>query len=168
MMSNLPNPNDFMLGIQKARREFVNYDPFGQEKTFFGRVQIDPDDFYRCHSHLRDSLVAQIQHDLFTYERDLIYRSVVSSAAPWTSIRSTFVARDMGELLGRGIEYCVKVDAVAAQDKRIYIPVYDRAQMPRDVVKCSYCGGHTKNDKRGHCAGCGGPRNDSYLEDGYK
>ena len=63
------------------------------------------------------------------------------------------------------VEYSLLVHCRSVQTERVYIPVFEQAKMPRDVFKCSWCGGYTKNDKRGHCAGCGGPRNDQYIDD---
>jgi rubrerythrin len=51
-------------------------------------------------------------------------------------------------------------------DERVRVYVFDDYQtalarnpsIPRDLHFCDYCGGHTKDDARGHCAACGGPR----------
>lgn len=40
----------------------------------------------------------------------------------------------------------------------IYKFVNDYSMIPKDYNYCKWCGGHTKNDKRGHCGSCGGPR----------
>ena len=36
--------------------------------------------------------------------------------------------------------------------------VSDFSEIPKDYVKCTFCGGYTKNDERGNCLACGGPR----------
>ena len=44
-------------------------------------------------------------------------------------------------------------------ERQIYIPIYAEMKMPRDVYECRFCGGFTKNDRRGNCGACGAPRN---------
>jgi hypothetical protein len=36
--------------------------------------------------------------------------------------------------------------------------VSDFSEIPKDYQNCTFCGGYTKNDARGHCYACGGPR----------
>lgn len=36
--------------------------------------------------------------------------------------------------------------------------VSDFSEIPKDYAECTFCGGYTKNDERGHCCACGGPR----------
>ena len=32
------------------------------------------------------------------------------------------------------------------------------SSIPKDYQRCSFCGGYTKNDEKGNCFACGGPR----------
>jgi hypothetical protein len=48
--------------------------------------------------------------------------------------------------------------SVVKQVPVIYKFVDDLRMIPTDVHRCDFCGGHTKNDMRGHCAACGAPR----------
>jgi len=63
-----------------------------------------------------------------------------------------------------GIEKTITARAIDITYKQIYIPIYSSSQMPNDVYECSWCGGYTKNDMRGHCCACGAPRSKESFE----
>lgn len=48
--------------------------------------------------------------------------------------------------------------SVVEQKPVVYKFVDDWRMIPKYVHFCEFCGGHTKNDMRGHCCACGAPR----------
>ena len=97
-------------------------------------------------------------------EKDAIYAAVkqAESTGGWICIKPELTEFDDFPMMQR--EFRVKVHCRPVEYGRIYVPVYEQSSMPIDVHKCTWCGGYTKNDMRGHCSGCGGPRNEEYLE----
>jgi len=63
-----------------------------------------------------------------------------------------------------GIEKTITARPIDITYKQIYIPIYSSSQMPNDVFECSWCGGYTHNDMRGHCCACGAPRSKESFE----
>lgn len=43
----------------------------------------------------------------------------------------------------------------------VYKIAHSVNDLPCDVYSCKWCGGYTKNDRRGNCAACGAPRDGS-------
>lgn len=159
--------NSFQERLATGRRQFLEredayFESFAESRSWkYKRLLEDldyADDFRHKNSdHLLDSVL----YELFRKERDVIYGAVVASGSEMTTIRSSIEAYELHDFLSRGINTCLHVEATPARTKVIYMPV---TEMPRDVFECKFCGGWTKNDKRGHCSGCGGPRNLRYLE----
>lgn len=60
-----------------------------------------------------------------------------------------------------------KIQAVQVETRPVvYRYISSMDQIPNDLHGCTFCGGYTKNDARGHCAACGGPRSNSkYIEE---
>ncbi len=105
-----------------------------------------------------------IQYNLERMEKDAIYQAVKQVEANkegWIWIKPVLQEIRNPHF---GVDYRFVVHCRPVGYSRVYIPIYENQSMPKDVFKCSWCGGFTKNDQRGHCAGCGGPRDDSYLE----
>ena len=93
--------------------------------------------------------------------KDSIYNSVKQIGIDgWICIRPSIVE----QRLDFETVYRILIECRPVQTAKVYIPMYESALIPTDVHHCSYCGGYTHNDMRGHCLGCGGPRNDDYLE----
>ena len=154
--------NNFAETVNAARREFAKAEGFDLDRSYQAQVVMTPEMMWQAQDD--HNFMAYLLRRLFEYEKEMVYRSVVSSGGEWTAIRTRFLSRNAQEFLSGGVEYAVRVDASVA-DRKVYIPVFEKTSMPRDVFKCSWCGGYTKNDKRGHCAGCGGPRNEKYIDD---
>lgn len=154
-----PADKKFIQDVQKARNEFVEMECNLEYSNHYGYgIRFNPWDF-QDPDFVRFHLM-----QLFNKERDIIYNAVVKSPGEWNTFRSRFTFRSMPELYNRQFELGLRVDTHVG-DAKVYIPVYESMSMPKDVFKCDWCGGYTKNDKRGHCAGCGGPRNEKYLEE---
>ncbi len=103
-----------------------------------------------------------LARELAEAERDATYAAVVSNQLDWTAVRPRF--EQLRDLPTNTTHFRVRVDAWGAE-QRIYIPVFERRNLPADTWYCTWCGGYTHNDKRGHCAACGGPRDDRFLEE---
>ena len=147
----------FLEMINSVRKEVAGDEAFDKDRSWQANVMIDP------HFLEDQGYIYHIIRRLIEHERDAIYRAVVNSSEEWTTIRTRFLAKNTCDIFDRR-QLAVRVDASIA-DKKVYIPIFEHQSMPRDVFKCSWCGGYTKNDKRGHCAGCGGPRNDDYIKE---
>jgi ribosomal protein L37E len=102
-----------------------------------------------------------LKHKIEEMERDAIYQAV-KQVSGWICIKPEIVERK--DYMTRGIEYSVRVHVRPVEVARVYVyPQFEtnpmiRNQIPKDLFFCDYCGGHTKNDMRGHCGACGGPR----------
>lgn len=108
-----------------------------------------------------DRAMEYIKHLKQNALKDAIYNAVLQTGVDnWICIK-TFIKEQRREF---ETEYSVLVECRPVQTAKVYIPMYESALMPTNVHHCSYCGGYTHNDMRGHCLGCGGPRNDDYLE----
>lgn len=94
-------------------------------------------------------------------EKEAIYQAVKQTDG-WMSIKSE-TAMLTGPWKTREISVMVHCRPISTY--QVFIPVFDRAQLPPGTYKCQYCGGYTRNDKRGNCGACGAPRDDNYLED---
>ncbi len=109
-----------------------------------------------------------IAHQIEKLEMEALHRAVKQTEG-WICVKLNHdKLKEMD-----AINYIVTVDVKPVQtvNPKIYIfeDGYQRAMLknpslPRDLFYCSWCGGHTKNDMRGHCSGCGGPRNNKYLD----
>ena len=105
----------------------------------------------------------QIPDDYIAYqknniERDAIHEAVKQAGGGWICIKPEWQERR--ESVTGNFEYTFKVNCRPVETARVYVyaPDYPVNQIPRDLHFCEYCGGHTKDDMRGHCAACGGPR----------
>jgi len=58
------------------------------------------------------------------------------------------------------IEYrtTVQCEETKVSHVQVYVPIFESSQMPKDVHKCEFCSGYTKNDNVGNCGACGAPR----------
>ena len=95
-------------------------------------------------------------------EKEAIYKAVKQAKDNWICIK---VKTEKRKLFSYDkTDYVTKVNCRAVQTQNIYIPVYSEIKtkevvsMPKDVYLCKYCGGYTKNDRRGNCAACGAGR----------
>lgn len=104
-----------------------------------------------------------IRHELVHMEKEAIYKAVKQIPSGWICINPEIVKRPTLRF-EPGIEYSTIIHCRPVQSARVYVPVFERQTMPIDVYECKWCGGYTKNDYLGHCAGCGGPRDNSYIE----
>lgn len=73
------------------------------------------------------------------------------------------ISREIGTFDHMTFRMSVEIQPVSERPV-IYKFVEDVKRIPSDVFFCSWCDGYTKNDMRGHCCACGGPRNDQYLK----
>ena len=109
----------------------------------------------------------EYQQDVIGYVKENAFLEMVRGLREnWVDkpVAYMLTSADEKDLLFDRNNYCLKARAINIEYQQIYIPVFEGTQMPKDVFKCNFCCGYTKNDMRGHCCACGGPRDDSYLD----
>ena len=108
--------------------------------------------------------VDYVKHKVADMEKDAIYKAVkqAETSGGWICIKPETIEEKHPFPFGE-IEYKTRIHCRSVNYAKVYVPV-ETSFMPPDVFKCTFCGGYTKNDMRGHCSGCGGPRDDGYLE----
>jgi len=119
----------------------------------------------------RVPLDRDIPQDYIEYEKERIEKNALWSAVKqfanggWICVKLEWrEVCDYCAPLYAEILYDFYVHVREVKTPVVYIPIYSSMQMPKDVYHCKFCGGMTKNDIRGHCLACGGPRNRNYLD----
>lgn len=102
-----------------------------------------------------------IQQRLIEMEKNAIYKAVkqAENDGGWINIKPEIVKQEHADWLDN-TSYMVHVHCRPTLCERVYVPIYEDSLMPKDVFKCNWCSGYTHNDSLGHCAACGGPRDD--------
>jgi hypothetical protein len=111
-----------------------------------------------------------IQYEIEKMKKEAIYQAV-NQTSGWISINP--VLTENVDIMNDIIEYGVNVHVRPVMTKVYVFEDYNKAMLrdpniPRDLRNCHWCGGYTKNDMRGHCAGCGGPRKHERGTNGYQ
>lgn len=92
-------------------------------------------------------------------EKELIYKAVKQGEPDhWICVRPS--KKEGPTIDGMGWEYYLTIECREVQVAQVYVPVFTGSAIPTETYFCKWCGGFTKNDMRGHCRGCGGPRGD--------
>jgi hypothetical protein len=89
--------------------------------------------------------------------KDALYKAVTQQReGEWMVIKS-----ELGQYRNydkQTTDFFVKIRCRPVENARVFIPVFEHNEMPKDVFECDHCGGYTKNDHRGNCMACGAPR----------